>query len=201
MTKRSSFTNPLLTLAAMAALLFIMACTPSVPIPPPATNQDIALAPAEYADLSKKALEHLTKFEFDAWGAMLADTVQYSFPNGDIETRTKLTGKTAVLDWWKNWHKTSGIQYMSADRLVQFSLDVSKPSTVLPNALTGVFTYAYFSNKMIISGSTVAVRMNFIVHFNKDKKIDRYITYYDRQPIVEAMGGTNVLKPAAAETK
>jgi hypothetical protein len=40
--------------------------------------------------------------------------------------------------------------------------------------------------------------MNFIAHFNKDKKIDRYFTYYDRQPIVEAMGGTNLLNPAPA---
>lgn len=200
MTKRSS---SFIFLSALAVLLFAIACNAPAaekPAPTLAANEDVALAPAEYADLSKKALEHLTKFEFDAWSAMLADTVQYNFPNGDIETRTKLVGKMAVLDWWKNWHKTSGIQYMTADRLVQFSLDVSKPSTALPNALTGVFTYSYFSNKMVISGSNVAIRMNFIVHFNKDKKIDRYFTYYDRQPIVEAMGGKNILK-ADAPTK
>lgn len=197
MTKRSSF-----FFSAIAALLFAIACNAPAAEKPapaaPAANSDVALAPVEYADLNKKALEHLTKFEFDAWGAMLADTVQYNFPNGDIETRTKLVGKQAVLDWWKNWHKTSGIQYMSTDRLVQFSLDVSKPPAAMPNGLTGVFTYAYFSNKMVINGSNVAIRMNFIVHFNKDKKIDRYFTYYDRQPIVEAMGGKNILKEAPA---
>jgi hypothetical protein len=30
--------------------------------------------------------------------------------------------------------------------------------------------------------------MNFIVHFNANKKIDRYITYYDRSVIIKASG-------------
>lgn len=199
MTKRS---NSFIFFSAIAALLFAVACNPPAPTPPPTSSapvdQDVAIAPTEYADLSKTALEHLIKFEFDAWGAMLADTVQYNFPNGDIETRTKLTGKQAVLDWWKNWQKTSGIQSMTVDRLVQFSLDVSK--SPLPGGLTGIYSYAYFSNKMAYNGKSVAVRMNFIAHFNKDKKIDRYFTYYDRQPIVEAMSGKNLLKPES-ETK
>lgn len=183
----------------MAALLFAAACNaPAPPPPPPAANPDLAIAPSEYADLSKKALEHLTKFEFDAWGEMLADTVQYNFPNGDIETRTKLTGKTAVLDWWKNWQKASGVQSMTTDRLNQFSLDIAKPPVA--GGLTGIYSYAYFSNKMVFNGTPVAVRMNFIAHFNKDKKIDRYFTYYDRAPIIEAMGGKNLLK-AAPTTK
>ena len=197
MTKRSNFTQPFLALAAMSALLFASACNaPAPPPPPPAANPDLAIAPSEYADLSKMALEHLTKFEFDAWGAMLADTIQYNFPNGDEQTRTKLVGKTAVLDWWKNWQKTSGVQSMTTDRLIQYSLDVHKHQ--LPGGLTGVYSYAYFSNKMVFNGNTVAIRMNFIAHFNKDKKIDRYFTYYDRAPIIEAMGGKNLLKAAPA---
>ncbi|MBX2891660.1 MAG: hypothetical protein KF734_12070 [Saprospiraceae bacterium] len=196
MTKRSSF---FIFFSALAALLFTIACNAPAaekPAPAPAANSDVALAPAEYADLSKKALEHLTKFEFDAWGTMLADTVQYNFPNGDEQTRTKLTGKQAVLDWWKNWQQTSGIQSMTTDRLNQYSLEVSKSQ--LPGGLTGVFSYAYFSNKMVFNGTPVSVRMNFIAHFNKDKKIDRYFTYYDRQPIIEAMGGKNLLKEVPA---
>lgn len=181
-------------------MLFAIACNSPAPTPPPppvAVNRDFTIASSDYDDLNKKALEHLTKFEFDAWGEMLADTVQYNFPNGDIETRTKLTGKQAVLDWWKNWQKTSGIQSMTVDRLNQFSLDVSKSQ--LPGGLTGVYSYAYFSNKMVYNGKPVAVRMNFIGHFNKDEKIDRYFTYYDRQPIVEAMSGKNILKSESPE--
>jgi hypothetical protein len=39
----------------------------------------------------------------------------------------------------------------------------------------------------------VRLRMNFSAHFNKDKKIDRYYTYYDRTKIVQAMG-SNILE-------
>jgi hypothetical protein len=30
--------------------------------------------------------------------------------------------------------------------------------------------------------------MNFSVHFNTEKKIDHYATYYDRSVIIKAMG-------------
>ena len=40
----------------------------------------------------------------------------------------------------------------------------------------------------MVAGKTVALRMNFIAHFNADKKIDRYTTYYDRSVIIKTMG-------------
>jgi hypothetical protein len=55
-----------------------------------------------------------------------------------------------------------------------------------------VSVISYFSNTLNINGTPVKVRMNFSVHFNKDKLIDRYYTYYDRTKIVAAMG-KNVL--------
>jgi hypothetical protein len=68
------------------------------------------------------------------------------------------------------------------------SMEVN-PST----GLAGVSVISYFSNKMDINGSILQMRMNFTAHFNKDKKIDRYFTYYDRSKIVKAMG-TNILE-------
>ena len=40
--------------------------------------------------------------------------------------------------------------------------------------------------------------MNYVTHFNSDKKIDRYVTYYDRTALVQAIG-KNLL--AAPKTK
>src|SRR5678815_5228567 len=57
------------------------------------TNPNFVIAPIEYAELSEKALNHIAKFEFDAWADMLADNVVYAFPDGDVDTRTKLEGK------------------------------------------------------------------------------------------------------------
>jgi len=40
---------------------------------------------------------------------------------------------------------------------------------------------------MVYSVKPVGVRMHFAAHFNVDKLIDRYYTYYDRTPIIEAV--------------
>jgi hypothetical protein len=117
--------------------------------------------------------------------------VEFNFPDGDESTRTKLTGKKAVADWWNNWKKTSGVKSMTYEKHVEIpvnSMEVN-PST----GLSGVTVISYFSNNMDINGSPVRIRMNFSAHFNKDKKIDRYFTYYDRTKIVKAMGA-NILE-------
>jgi hypothetical protein len=63
------------------------------------------------------------------------------------------------------------------------------PST----GLTGVSVISFYSNTMDINGTPLKLRMNFTVHFNKNKLIDRYYTYYDRTQIVAIMG-KNVLE-------
>jgi hypothetical protein len=157
-----------------------------------ATSQKkLEIASSDYADLAAKALGYLTKLDIDKWASMLADDVEYNFPDGDEGTRTKLTGKAAVQGWWSNWAKTSGVKSMTMDKAVFIPLNSleKNPST----GLTGVSVISYFSNNLDINGTPVKVRMNFSVHFNKDKMIDRYYTYYDRTKIVAAMG-KNVLE-------
>ena len=150
------------------------------------SNPNFSIAPLEYATLSEKALNHLSKFEFDDWAAMMADNVVYAFPDGDVDTRTKLEGKAAVVAWWKTWKEKSGIASMSMSEFNHFPLNV----TAQPKggALMGNYDFVYFSNKMVYAGKPVMLRMNFAVHFNADKKIDRYITYYDRSVIMKATG-------------
>ncbi len=52
----------------------------------------------------------------------------------------------------------------------------------------GIYDIVYFTNKMVFSGKPVGLRMNFSVHFNVEKKIDHYATYYDRSVIIKATG-------------
>ena len=128
----------------------------------------------------------MAKFDFDAWAEMLADNVIYTFPDGDVDTRTKLEGKAAVVGWWKTWKEKSGVQSMSMSEFNHFPLNVTREPK--GGALKGVYDFAYFSNKIVFGGKSLALRMNFITHFNADKKIDRYITYYDRSVIIKATG-------------
>lgn len=156
----------------------------------PSTSK-VEIASTEYVELASKALMHLTKLDIDKWASMLADDVEYNFPDGDEETRTKLTGKAAVQGWWSNWAKTSGIKSMTMDKAVFIPVNSleKNPST----GLSGVTVISYFSNNMNINGTPLKLRMNFSVHFNKNKLIDRYYTYYDRTQIVARMG-KNVLE-------
>lgn len=64
-----------------------------------ATNALFRIAPTECAALAEQSLTHLAAKDFGAWSALLADDVEYDFPDGDPNTRTKLKGKAAVLAW------------------------------------------------------------------------------------------------------
>jgi ketosteroid isomerase-like protein len=150
------------------------------------TNPRFSIAPEEYAELSEKALTHLGKFEFDAWADMMADNVVYAFPDGDVDTRTKLEGKSVVVAWWKAWKEKSGAESMTMSEFNHFPLNVTVQPKV--GALMGNYDFCYFSNKIVFAGKPVLLRMNFVCHFNADKKIDRYTTYYDRTVLIKATG-------------
>lgn len=153
---------------------------------PAVTNPNFSIAPIEYSELAEKALGHIGRFEFDAWGEMLADNVVYLFPDGDVDTRTKLEGKATVLGWWKNWKEKSGIESMTMSEMNHSPLNAT--GQLKGGAPSGIHVISYFSNKMIFAGKPVALRMNFVAHFNADKKIDRYTTYYDRNVIIKGTG-------------
>jgi ketosteroid isomerase-like protein len=168
----------------------------AAPVKATVSNPNFEIAPIEYAALSEKALNHFAKFEYDAWAGMLADNVGYAFPDGDVATRTKLEGKAAVLAWWKAWKEKSGIQSMMMSEFNHIPINtITQPKG---GALMGIAVISYFSNRMMIAGKTVDLRMNFSVHFNADKKIDRYTTYYDRSVIIKATG-KNMLEEMKAK--
>ena len=193
-TSYMNTTRKLFVLAGVIISLCIMTSTASYAQPAnkaQAVNPSYEIASPEYSKLAAEALTYLSSMDIDKWVSMMSDDVEYNFPDGDESTRTKLTGKKAVADWWNNWKKTSGVKSMTFEKHVEIpvnSIDVN-PST----GLAGVSVISYYSTNMDINGSPVRLRMNVTAHFNKDKKIDRYYTYYDRTKIVQAQG-TNILE-------
>lgn len=155
------------------------------------TNPLFTLAKTEYAVMAEKALMYFANFDYDAWADMMADNVEYDFPDGDENTRTKLIGKPAVVIWWKNWYKTVGAASMTMSGFNHFPLNIIGDAN--GGATKGIYVFSYFSNKIMLKKKPVRIRMNFITHFNADKKIDRYITYYDRNVLIKA-SGKDVLK-------
>ncbi|NJW53891.1 nuclear transport factor 2 family protein, partial [Salinimicrobium oceani] len=61
------------------------------------------VASERYSVLNEQALENMAALDFESWGKMLADDVEYYFPDGDADTRTILSGKEEVVKWWKDW--------------------------------------------------------------------------------------------------
>ena len=160
--------NPGLSVVTICLLLFVFTGSfAQTQKANPSASGKLEIASPEYAELASKALTYLTKLEIDKWASMLADDVEYNFPDGDEGTRTKLTGKAAVQGWWSNWAKTSGVRSMTMDKAVFIPVNSleKNPST----GLTGVTVISYFSNNLNINGTPVKVRMNFSAHFNKDK--------------------------------
>jgi ketosteroid isomerase-like protein len=192
-----------LAAAAVAALLFTVGCdnTPNASETPTATEAAVTnplfkIAPAEYATLAEQSLTHLAAKEFDAWSALLADDVEYDFPDGDQNTRTKLKGKEAVIGWWKNYRSMPAVKSMTMSEFNHMPIEVTgEPKG---GAKKGTYVISYFTNTQVINGQTVGIRMNFSTHFNADKKIDRYAGYYDRTLIVKALG-RNLLAEGKAD--
>ncbi|MGB7786813.1 MAG: hypothetical protein WBL27_11985 [Salinimicrobium sp.] len=152
----------------------------------PATDQsNYEVASEKFSDLSEEALNRMAALDFDGWGEMLSDDVQYFFPDGDAETRTILEGKEEVVNWWKNWKKDSSIEEMTITNPVFIPVKANQKLNY--SGLTGVIVLSYFSNEMVYNGQPVSVRMNFATHFNEDSLIDRYYTYYDRTPILNTV--------------
>jgi ketosteroid isomerase-like protein len=193
-TSKMNTRRKLFVSAGVIISLCIMTSTTSYAQPADkaqAVNPSYEIASPEYSKLAVEALTYLSGMDFDKWVSMMSDDVEFNFPDGDESTRTKLKGKKAVADWWNNWKKTSGVKSMTFEKHVEIAVNSKdiNPST----GLAGVTVISYFSNNMDINGSPLRLRMNFSAHFNKDKKIDRYYTYYDRTKIVQAMGN-NILE-------
>ena len=182
--------------AITIAAIFLTGCNNATPAntsngsdsevaPKVVTNPNLSLAPVEYSDLCEKSLQLLAKGEYDAWANMLADDVVYAYPDGDMDTRTKITGKSAVVAWWKT-SKQNGTESMELSDFNHTPINVT--GSLKAGAPKGIYDIVYFTNKIVINGKPVSVRMNFSVHFNADKKIDRYFGYYDRSLIIKAAG-------------
>ena len=172
--------------SVMILLLILAGCAENVDD----GNETWDIGSPEYAEITEQAMMHMQNMDFDAWGELLAADIEYHFPDGDAGTRTVLAGKEAVLDWWKNWEETTGIESMTFSNTVFLPIVAQEAPNY--SGLTGPYVVSYLSNEMVFNGNPVNLRMNFTVHFNEDNKIDRYFSYYDRSLIISAMGA-NIL--------
>ena len=156
-----------------------------------ATSPDYEIAPQEYATLAEAALQKSAANDMDGWATMLADDVEFYYPDGDQNTRTKFIGKPAVIKWQKDSRISSGIKSSTSSAFNITPLKINKKLNA--GALSGYQSICYYtSNSIYNNGNSVSVRRNAVLHFNDSKLIDRVVNFYDRTPYIKA-AGKNIL--------
>ncbi len=144
--------------------------------PPKNEAQDYEIASPAYVALAEKSLDYLSGFELDSFASMLSEEVEYELPDGQI-----ISGKIAVIDYWEEYKNTFGIASMSIVNANYLPIDAHiKPKG---NEKSGVKVIADFTNHIVFKSRKMAVKMNFSIHFNKAKLIDRMSTIYDSSTI------------------
>ncbi len=156
-------------------------------------SDDIEGALQVYTVLAEKTMTEQADFDFESWADMLADDVEYVFPDDTSENQTKLVGKPAVIAHWKNWREYAHVQSLTFSGFNHIPYNSAKNLNL--SGLSGIYVVSLFSSYWVFTnGETTQLTMNYCCHFNKDKLIDRYYTYFDRMPIIQKMDGSKQIK-------
>ena len=188
-------------LFTVAVMLCFIACSPQTSSeegapdanPAPQLESGITMGTDAHVEAHQQMMALMSAMDFDGWGELLADNVEYHFPDGDSETRTTLNGKQATLDWWTEWKATSGVTGMTFGDGNYIPIMVPGNEQYPDGAavLSYVDTEVSFEN-----GNSAKFRMALNSRW-ADGKIFAIYSYYDRTGIIEAMGG-NILTPEEA---
>ncbi len=142
-------------------------------------DENYKIATSDYIVLAEKSLDLWASDEFESFGSMLTEDVEYEFPDGK-----KISGKTALIDYLKNYKKESGIKSMKIEDANYLPVNTNiKPKG---DENPGIKVVADFTNKISFTTINIIVKMHFNLHFSKTKMIDRIMTYYDQTSIIKA---------------
>ncbi|QJP35073.1 hypothetical protein F0365_12070 [Nonlabens sp. Ci31] len=145
----------------------------------------VEAASQKYADIVQESLNVMQDFNFDGLGTYFANDVQWYWPNGGMETRSIIKGKENVINFWKNWRETSGVESMQFYNSDFMPLKTNK-STDQYNVVGVVVLYYGDVTIYGKAGSTI-VRQHIVFSFNDDDKIQKVFSYYDRTGIVQLL--------------
>ena len=144
---------------------------------------DYEIASPVYVALAEKSLDYLVSFDWDSFAEMLTDSIEYELPDG-----TKMIGKTALINYWKNCKTNVGIKSMKITNANYLPLDAH--SKLKNSDSLGIKVVVDFTNNMMVKNKDVSVKMNFSFHFNQQKLIDRINSNYDQTLFQELNFGT-----------
>jgi len=146
-----------------------------------ATPPQSEFADARYADMGRKHLAQLSSGDINGWLDAFADDAIFYWSAGD-----SLAGKTAIAKYWTE-RRTKVIDSLRFSKDIWLPLKVNRPQQgpdVPGNWLLGW----YMVDVKYKNGKKLTFWVHSDLHYNNNDKIDRYIQYIDREPIVKALG-------------
>jgi hypothetical protein len=153
----------------------------------------VEAASQKYANIVEECLNVMQDFNFDGLGVYLADDVQWYWPNGGMETRSIIKGKQNVINFWKNWRVTSGVESMQFYNSDFMPLRTNRSNDQYN--VVGVVVLYYGDITIYGKAGSTIVRQHLVFSFNDDDKIQNIFSYYDRTGIVQLLnvdlGSTN----------
>ena len=138
-------------------------------------------ASQEYADIVLKMYDHMSNFDHDGYGALMADDITWYWPDGGADTRHSIKGKDSVIAFWKNWQETTGGK-MTFSKNTLLPIKVNKPTNYYKAVGSGVLAYTDIT--IAIKDQSTTVRQHAVMMFNDDMKISNVFLYYDRTGIL-----------------
>jgi hypothetical protein len=145
----------------------------------------VEAASQKYANIVEECLNVMQDFNFDGLGAYIADDVQWYWPNGGMETRSIIKGKENVINFWKNWRATSGVESMQFYNSDFMPLRTNRPNDQYN--VVGVVVLYYGDITIYGKAGSTIVRQHLVFSFNDNDKIKNIFSYYDRTGIVQLL--------------
>jgi hypothetical protein len=138
-----------------------------------------------YAIIVEESLNILQDFDFDELDTYFANDVEWYWPNGGMESRSIIKGKKNVINYWKDWRATSGVESMQFYNSDFMPLKTNKSNDQYN--IVGVVVLYYGDITIYGKAGSTTVRQHMVFSFNKDKKIQKVFSYYDRTGITQLL--------------
>ncbi|MBN9381102.1 MAG: hypothetical protein J0H74_10065 [Chitinophagaceae bacterium] len=138
-------------------------------------------ADPRYADMGRKGLMQMSSGDIKGWVDAFTDDAIFYWSSGD-----SLAGKPAISKWWTD-RRTNVIDSIRFSKDIWLPLKVNRPQQG-PD-IPGIWLLGwYMVDVKYKNGKKLSFWVHSDQHFSNNDKIDRYIQYIDRAPIVKAVG-------------
>jgi hypothetical protein len=165
-------------IAITAIGFWLTGCSGQQPPSQLAQTKPVDIGDESFIETGKKFHEAFAKGDVEEWLRNFTDDALFARSGGDT-----LMGKVSIYKYWKNhW---SQIDSFSFSETLWLPIAVNQPQ---PGTLPGNWALAWYRFEATLENGTKVMQWGHdAIHFNSNRKIDRFFQYVDLLPINKAM--------------